>query len=61
MTCYAVLTFTNLEVKVGVRVTLQHNVSFRITQNGKRRILGYVLRIEDPVLELNSSEKELIA
>lgn len=55
MTCYAVLAFINLESQVGVPVTLQHNFSFCVTQNGKRRILAYVVRIEDAVLGLNSS------
>ena len=61
MTCYAVLAFINLEVQVGVPVTLQHNFSFCVTQIGKRRILGYVVRIEDAVLGLSSSQKELMA
>lgn len=55
MTCYAVLAFINLEVQVGVPMTLQLSISFFVTQNGKRKILGYVVGIENAVLELNGS------
>lgn len=55
MTCYAVLAFINIKVQVGVPLTLQHNFLFCGTQSGKRGILGYIVRIEDTVLELNFS------